>query len=1745
VTSPQKILSPLWTGNFTLDNFNAALSTPNVVSNKVLPDQKFWASPWRPADDPLSDVMEVSLATPRLINFVSLSLSNYPLTLTIQYYDADSLTWHDVQNADGSGSAVATILDSNPAVIPAASTIPLHYHPQHSFSGHWKSVQLTVKPIMVQSLRFILKRNPHGRVPVNAFGTKVDYSVAAKDVVMGYQVASLDDIPNTDPLTSSFSEYEPFATTTDALGSTSKYSMRIDRASNALANQSGSSTDMALVWKSDPQPIPWAVVNFYMDLRDVAGTAQVIDRFFVDPLYEGPNLNLYWSNDEPSSSFAPLRDPLMASQVLVYDQRGISGSNVLHAGAANLGYAGYVEINNTAVDFDVTKKWWIGGQFTTKFAQASSVTVHPIMDLGELSVALVPAGLRITTDYGDNLLIPVPSFDPAMPFTFIVGGDATMITAWVKVNNQTYTGQMPLTVFLRGNAPILRFGGFQGSSPGVADMDFTLFTVKVDDEINSFTATSFLTDPVPYVITQDDRTDNALLRYHYTFSNSSYRAGFVGGFPNRYEDLSWTPVSRDFVLRKGYLNIPPTKAKYWKFEFCGLVPESYEVYKPIRRTVKTYPFNLWNTALASPTLYDTLNTLFPGILSSMAIGTGSLFSTATTSMGTGGTSNPTKTATMARVLWDSATRASVGGAYWAWNFLPLHQPASVPRFPAAQKHTYEVFEFDHTIKLAYFVGLKDIQAFRLNYLSIEDTEQYVELFNDLSNVASNNGNWTLTQEHMLSSGSAEYAEVSSQILPSSRVVRGVQFATQQSVAKQLLLDDDFNDPTHSNWAPVGDAVLTPGVTTNNVLGTTVKIDRSPQKQSWSEVSTTVGTWAAINTLLFSSIENAVVASRIAGGITSIPVGTPAGGRIYAAARVMAPTDLSAPLQLQIVDDSTGNVLSEDQIDVKANQVTEWFTGFTIGDIVSNRPFLWKDFYGKALGPYLLDKFQRVNANTLTTLDSGQLWSNALDVSNAPLSLHIVSNQATVTTEGQFNYIDSQYPWGTLEIVVGTMGSSAANEIKLVDLDPLYFDDQGVLYFDGGDAGPAMNSVSSIIGRAVQVNDDIRIDIMPTLAVPAGKTDPAADPAMTPYSLVIYLNGTWVKTISHPFGARTVKGIKGRLGQKFVSFSWKPTAYGQVTRGKTIVYQPRIERGTLISLGSGSGGSFLDREGNTWVLNGNWDMSTATESPTYDFDGLPLSASQNGSVAAVDVGYWYGTLRACVRHVAGTAGPTNLITTNPSFESGLTGWVALSLSTIATHAGGSVGSSSASATSTTTSSETGISMDPALKFAVTPGQRYTMSFDVNPQGNTVAPRPAVAWYTAGGASISIDVLTQPTLPVDSNWHSTYATFFAPPTAATAQPIASLGTLPVGQAGLIDNVSFNAVDAGAKHGNVLCIDYDNGIYVRYDGKVVDTSGIVYGTLFPSGIPDNCDVSLHFVRTAQLLSANQGGYNPTQYPDMIIAKINNVIVGRFVGNYLSVWRGTRRGVAGDVYSGLRPAAVQAAYVNSPSYTLDTAFRSVSWGPDASNVASTPSAPTWDNISDRGLATWDNVTTTGSAITRPRLRAQLQQHGQTADTWEIDTLSLFVDPIMWLFSNDGGTTFFPALDIRNNPNGVLSFPVSQVATSLNQKQGNALVWKAVAYAPECTVSSLVIRPWYGSLLSGVTHFVGILNGDPNVMPYDHYPDIRNDARFQTWNSPIPENWWHRFRTLQRATDTSAPRTADTLYPGLDTFPGTDVFPG
>lgn len=55
-------------------------------------------------------------------------------------------------------------------------------------------------------------------------------------------------------------------------------------------------------WRSAPAPDPNAVCSLYLDLRTPAGGTQLVDSLYIDPLYVGQLLNLYFSNDDTVST---------------------------------------------------------------------------------------------------------------------------------------------------------------------------------------------------------------------------------------------------------------------------------------------------------------------------------------------------------------------------------------------------------------------------------------------------------------------------------------------------------------------------------------------------------------------------------------------------------------------------------------------------------------------------------------------------------------------------------------------------------------------------------------------------------------------------------------------------------------------------------------------------------------------------------------------------------------------------------------------------------------------------------------------------------------------------------------------------------------------------------------------------------------------------------------------------------------------------------------------------------------------------------------------------------------------------------------------------------------------------------------------------------------------------------------------------------------------------------------------------
>lgn len=1576
-------LTAAWADNMRLSTLNAAtqLNTSVIGSTQATDPQRFWATPERSADDESEEVMEITLSNERLVNHITLGLVKFPHDCRLEYFDSSTQSWLTLHKADTFDEPCSvTIFDCNPPVLPSVSSIEGHHHPQHSFSGHWESAEFFCKPVRFQRLRVVLRRHTRSRLPRNILGVAIAYSLAIREMYCGYKVYAQHVVPRPEPLPTSYTEHKDFASTTDVLGSNVSYSYRVNRARNILHNDpTGSGSGETLVWRSEPQPFPYAVVNYFMDVRDQAGGPQVLDRFFLDPLHDGPNVNLYYSNDEPDADFVAPDDPLPPQVAVVNGPT--SGSDPLHSNSQPYGQVTWIDVDNSPISFRPGRRWWLGARLNWKFLRTVDLAEHPIFDCGVFHLAWTRYGLRFATVHGDYFYVDVDNFHPSTDFTFIAWYTGTTAHIRVTVNDQEFHGEHSLSVPLSDvTVARMRIAGFFGANPTQsADFKLKNLVLKIDQVVDELLITDFFRNPRSYCVKpefdvdNDLKTNNAILRYNPEFASTDFPTGLRGGMPTRYSNMEWSPIARDYILRKGFLYFPPTEAKYWKLEFCGLNPEPYEVYVPIKRRVKTYRTEMWKKPITSPTLVSSILKLLPGI--SISVNLAASFdyrSSINVSVNASGSSAAVKgySATSVRVVTDVQARVALTALSWVWSFLPWHKPVYIPRFERTCVHEYETIEIDQRTKIAYFVGLKGVQAYRVDYLAIDDTNQYIELFHDLKNLDIESG-WGLNGSHELTSGDARFAQAQSRILRSSRIVRAVQFATTQSAPAQLLPDDDFdNSDPEEHWRAVGDGTLAPFTSTDERIGSILRIDRSSREPSWGELAATLyPTWASFENQLatFAVVESSGNPAQAFGGIENrVPAETPPGGRIYATARVVAPATLQSPLYVQIIDDETGRVLSETSTEVQANQITEWHTSYTVGEGGEMLAWRWRDFASNPSYPTYVDNFQRANG-AMGNLLTNHAWLNE----GAPHSIN--TNEALTTVAGQFDYVDGITPWGTFEMSFGTMAPTANPLMPLMHFGPVRLNDQGVLTYTGGRSAFA---TTGVLGRAVAIGDAVRIDILPMVHVPTNLR-PAGwvDNVTTPYALVFYLNGTWVGTIGHRLGARTRKGFLGRLNQRFRSFSWLPAAYGPLP-GPVLTLLPVTGNGSwdVPRL------TWTDNEGSIWAATGTVDNSTTT--------GVLTFTSASGRMIT-ETRHWYGTLSAGVRYVAdGTIG--------------------------------------------------------------------------------------------------------------------------------------------------------------RHGDVLVLDAENEVYLNAAGNVVG-GGVNHGNLVPGGVTNNTFIQVQFMDTKSVAASVRGSIDPTVHPKMLRAMVNGVQVGVLAFAALQGWQGTRRGLAGDVYDGT---------AGTPIADYHTSFDSFGWAPDSSNVVLDPKAPKWDEVSQKGTGTYDSLAHY-LTLNTGQIRARVVQRGPSIDVWDMDTLSLFADPIVWSFSHDGGLSFYNAFDIKNNPHGVLVFPEGVVVTATTgtavagSNPGQSLVWRVISYAPNSKISSLTIRPWYGGLLSGITHRVGLAAGGPNVMPYDHYPPIDEDARFQTWHSPVPQDWFYQFRILRRSVDEVVPRPQVLLLPEIltsrykDEIPEAEITPG
>lgn len=721
---------------------DAISSQKKTSAPKIANDQRFWASPPLPLNHKSLDGIVINLAKPKKINYLSLDLPHFPQHFYFYWWNDKTNDWEEFKGP--STGVVRVYLDgSTPSVIGPAAAYQSKQHPSHYGAGHWLHYDIDVHPVTTRRIRLQGTRNFGSRKggPKTPTGKPANYSLGVRNLDFGWRVRKKEDVPKTPRDPDILTENSSFTQTLDLLGNPVELKMRENRATDLLRGSP---------WKSEAMPVPYAVVNFYVDSRDASGDAQVIDRFDITPLQSGATLNLYYADQMPDADFgasdAPIVFPFLRPAGEVEPQ--VQKTGILFPDEIS-----YIDLVNQGVQWDPAKPFWIALEFQPQWA-STDPTAHIVFDTGALQLAWNEGVFRLA--YGGGALYQQPvSFDVNSRMRAVVSYDGERLSFYMPETGVVANVSGSLD---RMTSAAIRLGAELGDStaPAIFTGNFRLNAMVVKQEPLTFVAEDeggliipdtlrqFLDDPEVYLdkaeyqVDEDGSTDNALLRYLPKFAigtrpESANRHGFVGGPGTIFEDIVWTPIMRDYKLRAGMLQFHPVRAKFFKLEFTNLTPEPYQTFTPVTRRVKTFSQNAAKPPVNPQKTTEIVQSATSPGLEANADATMQTVRYADTPAIT----NPSS----ADVLPTEALHATdlgvqnqldqQGGLY---RFDSWQAGSAAPRYVETSKHYYEEVEVTHAKRIAYFVGLSGLKMYRVNYSAPDDGEQYIDLFDDTVNI---------------------------------------------------------------------------------------------------------------------------------------------------------------------------------------------------------------------------------------------------------------------------------------------------------------------------------------------------------------------------------------------------------------------------------------------------------------------------------------------------------------------------------------------------------------------------------------------------------------------------------------------------------------------------------------------------------------------------------------------------------------------------------------------------------------------------------------------------------------------------------------------------------------------------------------------------------------------------------------------------------------------------------------------------
>ena len=898
------------TADVKIDGLSASVIANKQTTGTGRTVRRMWASAARPIDSRVQEVLDIKMASPRLVNTLLFEISRYPLDLSVVYLDPDDGTWKSLHYRRPKGEKTPTptplltpvgltIANSVPStIVTERSKNKRDQHPQHFGENHWRKEAWSLDPVRTAQVRFIIQRNPDGRPPHDKRGKDLPYSIAMRKISLGFRITHPDDV------TGSVIPGEVFESSNDPLGSSVNWSL-VTRDPQAAID-----TDKETIWASSLMPVSYAVVPYYLDMRDADGEGQVVDSFYLDPITPGVSCNLYYSNSDPIGDFVGSTAPVPVVMRREMHSPEAAEGHIRISPAVQSG----IEISSTFTRVSVNENWWVGIDAVAFIDTTDDGVSHPIFSLGGLALYQEGPVLRLACEQVETTMDLPEHHVEGSRFRLVIEHVARGVET-NALTRLTYQQDGGGDVFVAelGHDQDIPTGGFRvGLDAAPEDMDEThvaaigvVGLVLKQEPIEDWVRDIFLTDGESVVIddllgTHRNLSTNAAVRMHPVWVTTDNLFGVVGGESSRMGSLSWVPVNRNYILQRGRMTFPPTKARYWKFEFTNLSARPFAAPFETEQDCLFFPPDVVKVTEAAGPQHSRdfaphgIESLINGQMPQTYNGALAILSTF---------SDADPTTASALVIDNPVLAQQVADQGWIWQYEPWHMGTKSPMWTEEAVHQYEEITLRHRSAVGYWVGLREIVPSRLLFGEVDDTEEYMERFLDDANISLADSSTTIAFGEAGVAAESADAVVTSTTYRSLTPMSAVQFLTQQSNPEQVLDDPDFREEDIGVfYQAYGDAALD-RLDTNLVV-----VDRSGGN-NLSYGGLEAFTYGDLEVYAYGQLGGGTLGESSDGGLVSYPYGLTGIGELVGRARVSADVEQEGPVLVEIVDSDTNEILA--------------------------------------------------------------------------------------------------------------------------------------------------------------------------------------------------------------------------------------------------------------------------------------------------------------------------------------------------------------------------------------------------------------------------------------------------------------------------------------------------------------------------------------------------------------------------------------------------------------------------------------------------------------------------------------------------------------------------------------------------------------------------------------------------------------------------------------------------------------------